>query len=155
MKILSSSWAFVTFPIVLVFQLYMVMEKVSGGTLHNYLDKLGPTDSIQLRRKRHILQGVADGLHYLHSDYENRPAIVHMDLKASIILLTSSDEPKISGFRKSCLVKDGIQAASSRYDPEYMPPEVTADPETICNPKIDVFSFGVLALFTLNQVSKF
>ena len=130
----------------------MVMEKVSTCNLHEYLDEVGPMNNVELKRKRMILLGVANGLHYLHSDCESRPAIVHMDLKATIILMTSSYHPKIAGFRKSCLVTDAIKAADSRYDPEYMPPEVIKDVETICNPKIDIFSFGVLALFTLNQV---
>lgn len=128
----------------------MVMEKVPGGNLHNYLKNQGPSNSIELSRKRHILQGVANGLHYLH--FECELAVVHMDLKASIILLTESYDAKISGFRKSCLVRDDVKASNSRYDPEYMPPEVITDKETRCNPTIDIFSFGVLALFTLNQV---
>ena len=128
----------------------MIMEKVPCGNLHNYLKKQRPANSIELSRKRHILQGVANGLYYLH--YECEMAVVHMDLKASVILLTSEYDAKISGFRKSCMVRDEVLASSSRYDPEYMPPEVIIDAKTKCNPTIDIFSFGVLALFTLNQV---
>lgn len=130
----------------------MVMEKVEGpGNLHNYLKKLGQSgNNIELTRKRHILQGVANGLYYLH--YGCHLGVVHMDLKASIILLTSAYDAKISGFRKSCMVHDEIKACESRYDPEYMPPEVVENRETKCNPTIDIFSFGVLALFTLIQV---
>ena len=129
----------------------MIMEKVPCGNLHNYLKQQGPANSIELSKKRHILQGVANGLHYLHYDCEM--AVVHMDLKASLILLTSEYNAKIAGFRKSCMVRDQVLASSSRYDPEYMPPEVITHAETTrCNPTIDIFSFGVLALFTLNQV---
>lgn len=129
----------------------MVMEKVTGpGNLHNYLTEQGQSSTIELSQKLHILQGVADGLHYLH--YGCQLGVVHMDLKASIILLTSAYDAKISGFRKSCMVRDEIKASDSRYDPEYMPPEVVENRETKCKPTIDIFSFGVLALFTLNQV---
>ena len=128
----------------------MVMEKIHRGNLHNYLEQQEPANSIDLTRKRHILQGVANGLHYLHC--KCGMAVVHMDLKASIILLTENYDAKIAGFRKACMVRDDILASDSRYDPEYMPPEVITDETTKCNPALDIFSFGVLALFTLNQV---
>ena len=80
-------------------------------------------------------------------------AVVHRDLKASIILLIESYDAKISGFRKACMVSDNELASNNRYDPDYMPPEVISHTETTrCTPTIDIFSFGVLALFTLNQV---
>ena len=129
----------------------MVMEKIHRGNLHNYL--AGSATSIDLTRKLHILQGVANGLHYLH--HGCGLTVVHMDLKASIVLLTKNYDAKISGFRKACLASDkNVLASKSRYDPEYMPPEVITDSEMKCNPtiSIDIFSFGVLALFTLNQV---
>ena len=127
----------------------MITEKVPNGNLHNYLKKQEPANPIELSRKRHILQGVANGLHYLH--YECEMAVVHMDLKASIILLTENYDAKISGFRKTCLVHDNL---NDRYDHNnsIMPPEVILDAETRCNPTIDIFSFGILALFTLGQV---
>ena len=128
----------------------MVTEKITRGSLHKYLEQQGPGNSIELPRKRHILLGVANGLHYLHSGCGL--GVVHMDLKASIVLLTDNYDAKITGFRKACLVHDNILASESRYDPEYMAPEVITDKTTKCNPAIDIFSFGVLALFTLNQV---
>ena len=129
----------------------MIMEKVPCGNLHNYLKKQGPANSMELSRKRHILLGVANGLHYLH--YECEMAVVHMDLKASIILLTENYDAKISGFRKACMVSDKELASNNRYDPDYMPPEVISHAKTTrCTPTIDIFSFGVLALCTLNQV---
>ena len=128
----------------------MVMEKVPCGNLHNHLERQGSATSIDLTTKRHILQGVANGLHYLH--HGCGMLVVHMDLKASVILLTENFDAKISCFRKACLVSDDVLASKSRYDPEYMPPEVITDSKTKCNPTIDIFSFGVLALFTLNQV---
>ena len=66
----------------------MIMEKVPYGNLHRYLKEQGPANSMELSRKRHILLGVANGLHYLH--YECEMAVVHMDLKASIVLLNDS-----------------------------------------------------------------
>ena len=128
----------------------MVMEKIACGNLHNYLEQQRLGNSIELPRKRHILQGVANGLYYLH--YGCGMGIVHMDLKASIILLTENYDAKIAGFRKARFVHDNIPASENRYDPDYMPPEVITDETTKCNPAIDIFSFGVLVLFTLNQV---
>ena len=47
----------------------MIMEKVPYGNLHNYLKKQGPANSMELSRKRHILLGVANGLHYLSYEH--------------------------------------------------------------------------------------
>jgi serine/threonine protein kinase len=129
----------------------LIMEKVPYGNLQNYLKKQGPENSMELSRKRHILLGVANGLHYLH--YECEMAVVHMDLKATIVLLTESYDAKISGFRKACMVSDKELASN---DHVCMPPEVISHAETTrCTPTIDIFSFGVLALFTLNQVRSY
>ena len=59
----------------------MVKEKVAYGNLHKYLERQGPSNSIELSRKRHILQGVANGLYYLH--YGCGLAVVHMDQLSS------------------------------------------------------------------------
>lgn len=130
----------------------LVIEKVSGpGTLHRFLKNQGLANgTIELNVKRHILQGVANGMHYLH--FESNLAVVHMDLKASVVLLTSSYDAKITGFRKSCTVHDDIKASDSRYDPVYMPPEVIGDTDVRCSPSMDIYSFGVVSLFTLTQV---
>ena len=72
----------------------MIMEKVPYGNLHNYLKEQGPANSMELSRKRHILLDVANGLHYLH--YKCEMAVVHMDLKASIVLLNESYDANMS-----------------------------------------------------------
>ena len=128
----------------------MVVEKIHRGNLHKYLEQQEPANSIDLSRKRHILQDVANGLYYLH--YGCGMAVVHMDLKASIILLTENYVAKISGFRKACMVCDNTPASEIHYNPNYMAPEIITDKTTKCNPALDIFSFGVLALYTLNRV---
>ena len=51
------------------------------------------------------------------------------------------------------MVCDKELDSENRYDPDYMLPEVITHAKTTrCTPTIDIFSFGVLALFTLNQV---
>ena len=45
----------------------MVTEKVPYGNLHKYLEKQGPSNSIELSRKQHIQQCVANGLYTIKS----------------------------------------------------------------------------------------
>ena len=105
---------------------------------------------LELKVKYSILHDVAKGLRYLHG---KRPPVVHRDLTANNVLLTSSYTAKISDlgvsrladtFNKQQLLSTapGTQCA--------MPPEaLTSNP--VYDHKLDVFSYGCLILHVLTN----
>lgn len=100
-----------------------------------------------------MLEDVAKGLLFLHS---HEPQIIHRDLSAKNVLLTTSFTAKITDLGNSRIVniQPGELAQTMSRIPGtqvYMSPEAT----TVLSrygPSLDVFSFGHLALFTLTQV---
>ena len=95
-----------------------------------------------------ILHDVALGLCYLH---ERSPPIIHRDLSANNVLLTSDMNAKISdlGVAKILnLTPTQMTQTKAPGTPCYMPPEaLTAKPKYTS--KIDVYSYGVLIIHTL------
>lgn len=96
-----------------------------------------------------ILLDVAKGFSYLHSQV---PPIIHRDLSANNVLLTSSMTAKISDLGVAKIV-DLTPLQVSRMTqmpgtPAYMPPEVmTASPKY--DTSVDVFSYGILMIHVL------
>ena len=105
---------------------------------------------LELKVKYPILHDVAKGLRYLHG---KRPPVVHRDLTANNVLLTSSYTAKISDlgvsrladtFNKQQLLTTapGTQCA--------MPPEALKS-NPVYDHKLDVFSYGCLILHVLTN----
>ena len=99
-----------------------------------------------------FLSDMAKGLAYLHGQ---DPPIIHRDLTARNVLLNSTMVAKIADFGVAHIVNlHGNQAATLTRVPGalvYMPPE--ADKDGRYNTKLDIFSFGVVMLFTITQES--
>ena len=108
--------------------------------------------NIPLEVKLLILLDVSYGLLYLHT---HSPQIIHRDITASNILLTRDKRAKIADLGVSKLLDPHTQAAMMQTKAPgtiyYMPPEALKE-----NPKydekLDIFSFGHLALYVINQV---
>ena len=128
----------------------LLMEK-----LQTSLDNLLETSpNIPLDVKVHLLTGTAQGVVYLHS---HTPPIAHRDLTARNILIDSGLTAKIAdlGVARMVNIQPGQLAATMTAGPGnnlYMPPEtVQEEGATRYNTAIDIFSFGVVSLFTLTQ----
>ena len=107
---------------------------------------------IPLPIKLSILQDVTNGLRHLHS---LAPPIIHRDLTAANILLTSDMRAKIAdlGVSKVFDLKEMLKVnhmTKAPGTPAYMPPEALV-PEPKYDVKLDIFSFGVLTLYIANQ----
>jgi len=115
-------------------------------------DLLECSPNIPLAIKMSILTDTSSGLVYLHG---RAPPIVHRDLTARNVLLTSSLCAKITDLGNSRMVSPSQLANTLTKipgTPVYMPPEAFNEILRY-GPSLDVFSFGHLALFTLTQVT--
>ena len=148
----------------------LVMERLLTS-LHDLLDPETqpppPKDASKpffpLNLKCSILHNVASGLAYLH---ERTPPVIHRDLSARNVLLNSGMVAKIADLGVARIVPRMRAAATMTKAPGagiYMPPEALEnkdedeekEEEVVQTSKydasIDVFSFGVVAIFTLSQ----
>ena len=123
---------------------YLVMEFLDTN-LSSYLEKHGVQDA---STNYSILSDVAFGLHYLHS--QTLP-IIHRDLSANNILLTSDLLAKISDLGVAKILNFSpthLTQTKAPGTPSYMPPEALVDSPKY-SASIDCFSFGVLIIHTL------
>ena len=93
-----------------------------------------------------ILLDVLKGLAYLHN---HSPAIIHRDLTAKNVLLTTDMMAKITDFGVSRIVErawPGVNSTQNIGTLVYMSPEAC---EGTITHKLDIFSFGVLFLYVI------
>ena len=103
-----------------------------------------------------VLHNVASGLAYLH---ERSPPVIHRDLSARNVLLNSGLVGKIADLGMARIVPRMRAAATMTKGPGasvYMPPEAVAPSasnreKSTYDASIDVFSLGVVALFTIGE----
>ena len=96
-----------------------------------------------------ILLDVASGLNYLH---QKRPPIIHRDLSANNVLLTTEHKAKISDLGMSKLADANAMKHKLTTTPGttcMMPPEAL-DHNPVYDHTLDVFSFGCLILHVLS-----
>jgi serine/threonine protein kinase len=95
-----------------------------------------------------ILIDIANGLAYLH---DRTPRVLHRDLTARNVLLDKFFNAKITDFGNSRIIDAAKVGATMTQAPGtsvYMPPEAL-DPHSKYSDRLDIFSFGHLALYTL------
>ncbi len=114
-------------------------------------DFLSEYPNVPLSLKLSILLDVSYGLVYLH---ECNPPIIHRDLTARNILITGKCQAKIADLGMAKIVDLQKQLAQSHTKAPgqmfFMPPEALKE-KAACTPKLDIFSFGHLALFAVIQ----
>ena len=107
--------------------------------------------NLPLPVKLSILLDVSYGLVYLH---DQTPQIIHRDLSIQNVLMTQDGQAKIADLGVAKLLDPKTQAAIAHTrNPGnyfYMPPEAQFE-HAECSTKLDIFSFGHLAIYTLNQ----
>ena len=133
----------------------LLMERLMIS-LRAYL--LDPNNSsLSVERKTSFLLDTARGLDYLH---RHIPAIIHRDLTATNVILTSQLTAKITDFGNSRFVDLDPHATPVNLTlmpgtQEYMPPEAQGvsapGASQQYSPSLDIFSFGHLSLFTVIQ----
>ena len=108
--------------------------------------------NIPIEVKLSILLDVSYGLLYLHTQ---SPQIIHRDLTAANILLTRDKRAKLADLGVSKLLDPRTQATMVQTKAPgtiyYMPPEALEENPSY-DEKLDIFSFGHLALYVINQV---
>ena len=104
-------------------------------------------EELPLQMKYSILLDIAKGVCYLHG---KRPPIVHRDLTANNVLLTSSYTAKISDLGVSRLTDTfkKQQLTTAPGNAMVMPPEALKD-DPVYDHKLDVFSYGCLIIHVL------
>ena len=126
-------------------ELTLVMERL----YMNLEECLKRYQNIEMWLKVSILLDISQGLLHLHSQ-----SVVHRDLTAPNILLTTSFHAKIADLGVSKIIDVHPLAASKQSmipgTLGYMPPEAL-DENPEYGSALDVFSFGVLMLFVLLQ----
>ena len=137
----------------------LVMERLLTS-LHDLLAPDPPLPSntpipkpfYPLSLKCSILHNVACGLAYLH---ERSPPVIHRDLSARNVLLDSEMVAKIADLGVARIVPDHVRFMTTGPGCiVYMPQEaieVKKGKMAEYNASIDIFSFGVVAIFTLSQ----
>ena len=130
----------------------LVMEKLATS-LHDILDPEPepPTKPfIPVSLKRSVLHDVARGLSFLHS---HSPPIIHRDLSARNVLLNEGMVAKLADLGMARIVPR-LRVSTMTKAPGasiYMPPEALED-KSRYDVTIDIFSLGVVAIFTLSQM---
>ncbi|PKU80155.1 cysteine-rich receptor-like protein kinase 2 [Dendrobium catenatum] len=122
----------------------LVYEYYKNRSLDQFIFDESHDKLLDWQQRFDIIQGVAEGLSYLHDESDTR--IIHRDIKASNILLDDKLKPKITDFglarsfaQDQTHLTTGIAGTLGYLAPEYIVHGHLTE-------KADVYSFGVLVL---------
>lgn len=122
----------------------LVYEYYSNRSLDLFIFDENHDKHLVWQQRLDIIQGVAEGLSYLHEESETR--IIHRDIKASNILLDEKFMPKITDFglarsfeADKTHLNTGIAGTVGYMAPEYVVYGHLTE-------KADVYSYGVLII---------
>ncbi len=123
---------------------WLIMEYLPFE-LHSTLEK---QLQLPLSVKVAILLDISRGLSYLHNNRSSEE-IIHRDLSARNVLLTTSLSAKLADFGVSKRRDYNATMTKNTGNPWFMPPENKPGSVVRYNTKMDIFSFGVIMLFII------
>lgn len=117
---------------------YLVMENVSGGSLHSLL-KSRPNRQLKDSEAKKLFWQIASGIKYWHSKN-----ITHRDIKLENVLLDETKEKvKLIDFGFSTWIPNDKKIKIFCGTPSYMAPEIVSKQE-FWGPPADIWALGVL-----------
>ena len=129
----------------------VIVMELMDESLTKYLEE----SNISLKRRIAILHHVAEGMIYLHTC---TPPVIHGDLSPNNILLLHTGVEQVPPIAKvadlgvanvmQTVAKNQLTKVPGAFD--FMPPEVFVDNPKY-GPSLDVFSYGGIMLYTVNQ----
>ena len=127
----------------------MLVMELLDTSLHHFLDE---HKNIPMAIKNSILLDISLGLLHLHTQM-----VVHRDLTATNVLLTSSLTAKITDLGMARIIDPRVAQAQQQHLTVVPGAQAAMAPEAcminpVYNYKLDVFSFGVIALQVHTQV---
>ncbi len=121
---------------------YLILEKVSGGDLFDYVSQ---QERLSEKESRHFMRQIVSAVDFLH-----RSGVVHRDLKPENILLDAYGNVKIIDLGLGNFFDPlSAEATMTTYcgSPDYSPPEMWQHRQ-YRGPEVDIWSMGVI-LFVL------
>ncbi len=117
---------------------YLVMERVTGGALSEWLGHVAWEEA------RRVLEAILEALAHAHAR-----GVVHRDLKPANVLLTRAGQPKLTdfGIAQPLDLEDGEVLAAGT--PGFMAPEQADREGRALGPWTDLFAVGRLACVLL------
>jgi serine/threonine protein kinase len=116
---------------------YLVMPYLDGGTLRARIRRSPPS----LQESCRFLRSIGSALDYIHSQ-----GIIHRDIKASNVLLSTAGECYLTDFGIARITNDATQLTSTGDvlgTVDYVAPELF-EPERRADARSDLYSLGVL-----------
>ncbi|XP_076951796.1 uncharacterized protein LOC143625314 [Bidens hawaiensis] len=131
-------------------EMIIVYEYASGGSLSDYLESSG---KLTWAQRIQICLDIAHGINYLHTIMEEKPMIIHRDIKSDNILLDGNLNAKVAdfGLSKFHLMKQQVSTvktmciAGTQF---YLDPEFSAHGKY--KRASDIYSFGVVLFEVLS-----